>query len=132
MNHFPHRKPFLLCLAMLIIGTAGVILSPVLHAQTQAEMNVKAGSEYKQADATMTAAYKKLMAKLNKKEKARLKKAQIAWLKFRDAEAALLSSKVDGGSIYPMVYATHLKELTTQRTKQLSDAFTLFTTEGDM
>ena len=132
MNHFPRRKSFLILLAVLIIGTTGAILSPVLHAQTQAEMNVKAGSEYKQADATMTTAYKKLMGKVGKKEQARLKKSQIAWLKFRDAEADFLSSKVVGGSIYPMIHATHLKQLTAQRTKQLNDAYTLFTTEGDM
>ena len=121
-------KPFALC---LILGFAASV-PLTANAQTQMEMNITAGKAYDKADRTMTAAYKKLMSKLDAKGKARLKKAQLAWIKFRDAEAGLLSSKVEGGSVYPMVYAEHLTEITTQRTKELNAAYQLFTTEGAM
>ena len=121
-------KRFALFLILLLAAS----LPLMANAQTQAEMNVTAGKQYDRADKTMTAAYKRLMSKLDAKGKARLKKAQIAWIKFRDAEADLLSSKVEGGSIYPMVYAEHLTEITTQRTKELNAAYKLFTTEGAM
>ena len=115
----------------LILGFA--VSAPLTaNAQTQMEMNITAGKNFDKADKTMTVAYKKLMSKLDVKGKARLKKAQIAWIKFRDAEAELLASKVEGGSIYPMIYSEHLTIITNQRTKELNYAYTLFTTDGYM
>ncbi len=100
--------------------------------QTQAEMNRQAMREHGRADAAMNAAYTRLMTVLNKEQKAQLKKAQLAWLKFRDTEAPFLASKVKGGSVYPMIYHLHLAEITEARTKALKNAYKLFTTDGEM
>ena len=115
----------------LILGFAAS-LPLTANAQTQTEMNITAGKTYDKADKTMTVAYKKLMGKLDAKGKARLKKAQIAWIKFRDAEAEFRSSESEGGSMHPMVESDCLTEITNQRTKELNAAYKVFTTEGAM
>ena len=104
----------------------------LFFAQTQAGMNEAAGKDFARADAEMNRAYKKLMAGLDTKTRAKLQASQRQWLKFRDAEAEFLSAKVEGGSVYPMVYASHKASLTRARTKALNDADKAFHTEGMM
>src|SRR5215813_2126421 len=59
---------------------------PCANPQTQLEMNECQGKEYRKADAELNAVYKQLMSKLDDEgEKAALKNAQLAWIKFRDA-----------------------------------------------
>ena len=111
-----------LCVAVSIPLTA--------NAQTQTEMNITAGKAYDRADKTMTVAYKKLMTVLTAKQKKQLKAAQVAWIKFRDAETVMLSGQVEGGSVYPLVFNTNLKEITERRTKELKDAYSAFTDKG--
>ena len=101
-------------------------------AQTQGQMNRTASQAAQTADAAMNARYKKLMTVLNPTEKAALKKAQQAWLKYRDAEAEFLSLRSQGGSVHPMVYAQNVAGLTRQRTQELTEAYTEYTTEGDL
>ena len=52
-------------------------------------------------------------------EQAKLRAAQLAWLKFRDAHCDYESIGDKGGSIYPMVVSFCLAEITTGRVKQL-------------
>ena len=117
---------FLACIGLLFAA-----LSPV-QAQTQGQMNQTAERNADKADAAMNVAYKKLMAVLDPAQKKQLVKAQRAWLAFRDAEATLLSSKVEGGSIYPMMYSTHIREITQKRTRELTESRYFFMTEGEM
>jgi len=128
------RKSFLtvftaLFMALLIPGAAGA-QDKIPRAETQSGMNEAAGKDYAKADAEMTRAYKKLIAGLEVETQAKLRAAQRQWLKFRDAEAEFRSMKVRGGSIYPMVYARNLTALTQVRTKELTDAYKTFHTEG--
>lgn len=117
----------------LFLLTGGVLTcARITSGQTQAEMNRDAIKQHQNADAEMNAAYKRLMGILKKEQRAQLKTAQLAWLKFRDAEAPLLASKVKGGTVYPTIYHMHLAEITVTRTKSLKDAYKLFTTDGEM
>lgn len=43
-----------------------------------------------------------------------------------------LASKAKGGTIHPMIHASHLMEITQERTRELQSTYKLFTTEGDM
>ncbi|MEE4411518.1 MULTISPECIES: lysozyme inhibitor LprI family protein [unclassified Serratia (in: enterobacteria)] len=91
-------------------------------AQSQAELNDCAAQTYKNADGEMNKAYKKVMDTLKsspEKSKALLQ-AQRAWLKFRDADCAFLSSNSAGGSINAMNNALCLSERTTERTNSLN------------
>lgn len=93
---------------------------PCADAQTQAEMNICWGKEYKAADARLNQVYRQLVAKLDDEEKAQLKNAQTAWLKYRDANCDFVADQYKGGSIRPMIDAICLADVTNNRTKELS------------
>ena len=83
------------------------------------EMGYRAAAK---ADAAMNRVYKRLMAKLDAPGKARLRKAQRAWLVFRDADASSLATQETGGTMYPAVHASFLEEITEARTRELKIA----------
>lgn len=106
------------------IACAAFFSLPPAQAQTQAQMNQSAAKDADKADAAMNVVYKKLMAKLNLTDKAKLKKAQRAWLVFRDADADSLASQETGGTMFPGIYSTYFQEITEARTKELKTALT--------
>jgi uncharacterized protein YecT (DUF1311 family) len=117
---------------MMTLSGLMLLLLGAAFGQTQADMNQVANKAEHRADVEMTARYNKLRTVLTPGQKGRLQEVQRAWLKFRDAEAAFLSLKVEGGSVYPMVYAGHLRELTQARSLQLKKAYVLYTRDGEM
>ena len=132
MQKYSRKGTAAIVLTLLTVGGLTLLNAPATQAQTQGAMNQSAARESEKADAAMNAAYKKLMFSLNNEQKARLKKAQAAWLKFRDAESVFLSSKVSGGSVYSMALAARLTALTRTRTEDLNKAYIFFHTEGVM
>ena len=94
---------------------------PCSKAQTQAEMNICAGKEYQAADADLNQVYRKLVAMLNDEEKAQLKGAQNAWLKYRDANCEFVADQYKGGTIRPMIDGLCLAGVTRNRTAELRD-----------
>lgn len=115
-----------------VVSGASLTGSTMAFAQTQTRMNWAADTANRKAEAEMNADYRKLSAVLTPNGKAALLKSQVAWRKFREAEAAFLSFKVKGGSVYPMVYAGRMQELTQGRTRQLKKEYVILTTEGAM
>ncbi|WP_375057497.1 lysozyme inhibitor LprI family protein [Zobellella sp. DQSA1] len=99
------------CIA-LTLATAG-------YSATQQEMNQAAGRQYEQADQALNQAYARLMARLDASRQEKLKLAQRAWLRFRDAQAELVSSAWEGGSIRPLIHGEELTRLTEHRTAEL-------------
>lgn len=109
--------------------------SPVM-AQTQLQMNTEACDEYKKADDRLNAIYQQVLEQ-NKADAAfiaKLKKAQRAWLAFRDAELEAIYPATDKqteyGSVYPMCNCMELTTLVNQRIEQLSGW--LSAKEGDV
>jgi uncharacterized protein YecT (DUF1311 family) len=92
---------------------------PCADPQSQAEMTQCAANAYKAADAVLNQVYPKLMALLNDEEKAQLKTAQTAWLKYRDANCDFVADQYKGGSMRPMIYAGCLEDVTKNRTTEL-------------
>ncbi|WP_175514059.1 lysozyme inhibitor LprI family protein [Oceanisphaera psychrotolerans] len=87
---------------------------------TQLELNQAANRQYTAADLALNKAYSQLMRSLQPKRQQQLKVAQRAWLKFRDAQAELVSSAYTGGSIRPLIHSQALRELTEHRTAELT------------
>ena len=77
---------------------------PCTDPQTQFEMNQCAGKAYKAADLELNQVYQRLAAKLDDNEKAQLKEAQTAWLKYRDSNCEFVADQFKGGTMRPMVY----------------------------
>ena len=114
---------FFLLLCTLLSGYAfaqGTKKSdPCANAETQAEMNICAGKEYKAADATLNQVYRQLTAILNDEEKSQLKEAQTAWLKYRDLNCEFIADQYKGGTMRPMIHGLCLADVTKNRTTEL-------------
>ncbi len=74
---------------------------------------------YAYHDKRLNTAYKKLMHALPKEEQTRLKKAQRAWIKFRDTECDLEGYEMRGGSFEYVLIGGCLARLTKERANVL-------------
>ena len=92
---------------------------PCAKALSQADMNDCWGREYKAADATLNQVYRQLVSKLDDQEKAQLKEAESAWLKYRDANCEFVADQYKGGTMRPMAHAICLTDMTKNRTAEL-------------
>ena len=97
---------------------------------SQAGLNECYGKEYKKQDDLLNQTYGQAMKLGTDAQKAQLKSAQKAWIAFRDADCAFLSSGADGGSVAPMVHAQCMTDKTVERTELLKS--TLHCDEGDV
>jgi len=94
---------------------------PCPDAQSQAEMNICAGREYKKADADLNQVYQKLVAMLDVDEKTQLKDVETTWIKYRDANCDFVADQFKGGTMRPMVLGFCLADMTRNRTNELKD-----------
>jgi len=113
---------------MLLIALLVAAAAPV---QTQADMNRTAGTSYAQADAAMTAQWKRTYAYMKRRDAqdtsrgggfgyaASLLASQRAWLKFRDTQCVIEGGQYAGGSAQGMTMASCRTRLTRARTAQL-------------
>jgi uncharacterized protein YecT (DUF1311 family) len=78
---------------VLTLAMAGAL------AQTTYELRLEADEALKQADAALNEAYKAAMASLDDTQKEALKRAQRAWIPYRDAAIAAEASLYAGGTL---------------------------------
>lgn len=86
---------------------------------TQNDLNVCAERAYQQADGALNGAYHRLMNKLDPAGKEKLRKAQKAWLGYRDAQCVFNTMGSENGSIHSMLFSRCREDLTRQQTKIL-------------
>jgi uncharacterized protein YecT (DUF1311 family) len=87
-------------------------------------MDQCAAQNFQEADAELNKTYERLLSKYadDPEKVTRIKKAQRAWIAFRDAEVEALFPQSDGsqhGSAWPMCRPLELAKLTVDRTKEL-------------
>ena len=92
---------------------------PCPGAYTQYDMNACAHRAFQAADAALNRAYNQLSSKLDEGRRAKLKEAELAWLKYRDNNCEFVSSEYEGGSMRPMVHSFCLADVTRERTAEL-------------
>lgn len=101
-------------------------LCAVANAQTQADLNDDACATYQKADKKLNAVYQQVLKQHQDDVNftTRLRKAQRAWLAFRDAELEAIypavNKQVEYGSIYPTCNCLEQTALINQRIEQLS------------
>jgi uncharacterized protein YecT (DUF1311 family) len=105
-------------------SVAGVQASPSENSQTQLQMNDAACAEYKQADRELNRVYLKIVSDYRRDPvfiKA-LKKAQLAWLHYRDAHVDSIypGAASQYGSVSTMCRCGSLTEITKERTQTLN------------
>lgn len=102
------------------------------NAMTQSEMNFCASKDYETADKELNAVYRNTMAAMKKTDTdlgeinesyvgavEALKKAQRAWIDYRDGQCELAGFEARGGSMEPMLVSGCLADLTKKRTEEL-------------
>jgi uncharacterized protein YecT (DUF1311 family) len=130
------------CLALLrwpLVAALCLLQCAPALAQSAAEGNASAGAacenarstaamreceiaRLKRADEGMNAAYRSLQAKLDRRGKDKLRAAQQAWLKFRDAEADYQADAARDGTLAPLIAVSTQADLTEARRKELEKA----------
>jgi uncharacterized protein YecT (DUF1311 family) len=105
------------------------------NAQTQMEMNFCVEQDFDKADAALNKAYKRAMASQKKMDAdieesmgadsvgavAALKKAQRAWIDYRDGQCEGIGFQARGGTMEPMLMMGCKAELSTVRAKELDE-----------
>lgn len=94
---------------------------PCPDANNQHELNRCAALARDKADAELNKVYRELIKDTGATERAKLRAAQLAWIKFRDAHCDYTSVGNKGGTIYPMVVSFCLAGVTNARVKQLQE-----------
>jgi uncharacterized protein YecT (DUF1311 family) len=94
---------------------------PCRDPQSQAEMNMCAAKRFKAADAELNRVYNRLVSMLggNSDNLARLKAAEVSWLKYRDDNCDYEADFFEGGSMRPLIYSSCLERMTKSRTAEL-------------
>jgi uncharacterized protein YecT (DUF1311 family) len=102
------------------------------NALSQREMNNCANEAYEKSDTELNALYKQVTSRLkgDAKQASLLVAAQRAWIAFRDAECAFVSSPTTGGSVNSMVQANCRDRVTSARVNDLKSY--LQCEEGDV
>lgn len=106
-----------------------------LFGQTQVELNNKAKSDYEKTDKELNQVYQKILRdyKSDTVFVKSMKEAQRQWVKFRDSQVKMKYPpyKDADESVLPMCKNYYLKELTTNRIKELQQWINLVE-EGDV
>lgn len=106
------------------------------NAMAQFELNVCAHRDYEAADTELNTVYKKAMAAAQKMDAEykdmgaqyvgavdALKRAQRAWIGYRDGQCELAGFAMRGGSAEPMLVSGCLADLTRKRTAELKSVY---------
>jgi uncharacterized protein YecT (DUF1311 family) len=112
-----------LCLSMNVSAQKQAKSSDCLDkAKTQSELNDCTGQSAAEAERELNKTYQSILKKYTDQPAfvGRMRLAQRAWLRFRDAQLEMRFPPSDqSGSAEPMCYAQYKAELTAQRTQQL-------------
>ena len=120
-------KPSLHSISFALALVLGQVLLATANAQTQAEMNKGAIAEMEHADHIMTVIYQEIIQRYSKEPYVNqtlvenLRKAQRAWIAFRDAHIKAIYPDEKRFSARPMCAAIVRTELTKARTVQLRE-----------
>jgi uncharacterized protein YecT (DUF1311 family) len=109
-----------LCLAALLL----ILVPDALRAQppacdearTQLDANLCAADEFGLADSVLNVVYVQVVAQIDSVQLPRLREAQRAWIRLRDADCELEAAEFEGGSIRPWIEMTCLTRETRRRT----------------
>ena len=116
---------------VLLSGAAGAKtqkerqIQPCEERGSQAEASGCAHREFQAADAELNKVYGRLAGILDAGEKALLKEAELAWIKYRDSNCAFESSQYAGGTMRPMIESFCLTRVTRACTAELKEQYEL-------
>ena len=115
--------------ASMMAAFLSLALAGAAQAQTQAQMNQRAGTAFSRADAAMNRQWTTTYAAMKARDAgdtsrgafsyaATLLASQRAWLRFRDAQCAMEGAQFRGGSAEGMAHRECMIALSKARTEQ--------------
>lgn len=118
--------------SLLAVGTCSSLCSlqskqttkvhPSTRIETTVDMRKSAMKEFNEADAQLNKIYGKLLSRLGDEgQKAKLRAAEKAWLKYRNAHSEFEAAFYEGGSIQPQMRTGCLTTMTKNRIKELQN-----------
>ncbi|MBN3789627.1 lysozyme inhibitor LprI family protein [Burkholderia sp. Ac-20353] len=123
-----------LCTAVLLLasGASWAAQTDCLNnnSGTQTDINECIGRSMKASDRQLNDTYRALLAKVSKDGGEHLRKAERAWLAWRDAQCEFNTMGTRGGSINSSMYGMCIDTLTREQTKRLDAQ--LHCREGDL
>lgn len=106
--------------SLLFLNTSKTFASiNCVDPQTQIEMTHCARNDFLSADEKLNNTYQKVFSSLSTPHKSALKKAQRAWISYRDLACHSYGLAAEGGTMQAMLVNNCLAEVTNQRTKLL-------------
>ena len=117
----PDEVPKLATAARSFITATDWVVVEALHVsvpRTQIAMNLSMGDALRDEEAQLTAAMDEAI-KLHGIDHDALSALQTSWTAWADAQANLVASQVEGGSLHPMVWASEKAALTRERIDQI-------------
>ncbi len=91
-------------------------------ATTTAAMRACENARFLKAEQELNAVYKDLMKQLDDGQREKLRSAEDAWLRFREANADFQADAARGGTLAPLIKVTVLADMTEARTAELKKA----------
>jgi uncharacterized protein YecT (DUF1311 family) len=114
---------FVLPLLLFSLLTARGAAAQCKDAMSTRDMEDCASSEYKKADTELNRVYQETLKKLQPTDAQLLRKAQRAWLAYRDAHCDAQYRLYTGGSIAPVILAQCRATLTAQRATEIKESY---------
>jgi uncharacterized protein YecT (DUF1311 family) len=114
-------------LHLLFLGYSCTAVASCNNVSSQHESNDCAAQAAKAADIKLNAAYQTVMANSDKQRQDLLRKAQRAWISFRDANCNVYDDMTRGkdsplrGSLATQLYLECVKKMTAERTLELGN-----------
>lgn len=105
------------------IGATKPAFAQCEHARTTVDTTDCFDREYKKADAELNRIYQLAFTGLDEKAADNLRKAQRAWIVYRDAQCDAEYAKWEGGSGGPAAHLACLLRLTQLRTRELHKTY---------
>jgi uncharacterized protein YecT (DUF1311 family) len=121
----PPRALIVLLLITLGAGSAARAADEPMsceNAASTADMRKCENARLERAEQEMKAAYAKLERSLGDAQRKKLRTAQAAWLKFREANADFYSSALGQATLAPLAATNYRADATEARTRELKKA----------
>ncbi len=90
------------------------------NATTTAAMQACESARYTQANQKLNEVYARLMKTLAPSKREKLRVAELAWIQFRDKNAAFMATAAEGGTLAPLIQLTTSTAMTEARAAELA------------